>query len=320
MNRAPDPQPARPEPQRLEVYTNRHPNTDGTPWGWVEDENRRRVACWSGEREREEWQARAHALRATPSERVPPSPEEEEPHPLECPDCGDDINKCGHMSEDYRRRANEEFAASPEGVPLADLVKRLKFEGWFWRQKEAASLRQGERGPHQSVLVARNTAELFEGAAAALTAAEGENTNLRAAYRAALEEFGASEERAERLAAALLRTGSPASLDAQTARAEAAEERAGRLERERDSYRAAEIRAREDWQSETAARVAAEERAERLEARLQRRTTERDEARSQRNEEHEARREVEMAFNRTWEQIPTDVRRTLSDGGPHAPK
>jgi len=32
----------------LRVFRNRHPNCDGTPWGWVEDEQERSIVTWSG--------------------------------------------------------------------------------------------------------------------------------------------------------------------------------------------------------------------------------------------------------------------------------
>ena len=34
----------------------------------------------------------------------------DEPHPLECPACGDDVNRCHCMNELYVRRANERAA------------------------------------------------------------------------------------------------------------------------------------------------------------------------------------------------------------------
>lgn len=48
------------------VHTNRHPNTDGTPWGWVDEAVRiadnpysnwasKEIAVWSGTRQRAEW-------------------------------------------------------------------------------------------------------------------------------------------------------------------------------------------------------------------------------------------------------------------------
>lgn len=39
--------------REVNVRRNKHPNCDGTPWGWFEDEKGRNIGYWSGVEERE---------------------------------------------------------------------------------------------------------------------------------------------------------------------------------------------------------------------------------------------------------------------------